>query len=188
MCEFFPFFDFLTAYTYCRYPVKIRTSDLFDVLDQFEAWVREMYVKSGRCTPPNEDHVPPGPPIAAPCRPDQPSSHVPPVPTADDPLAKVRIPYFGDQLTRGDRKKKDLGNEVGYLLLFVHLSTKTNEKESLLIELYFRKVVFCRGKGTGEREEKPSELRSESANNRNPHTTTSSEFEPAVHIGKSGVV
>ena len=52
------------------------------------------------CPPLDEDHVPPGPPIAAPSRPDQPASHVPPVPCVEDPLAKVQIPCFGDQLTR----------------------------------------------------------------------------------------
>ena len=121
LCEVFPSFDFLKdilpAHTPCQYAVEMSTrslvvplpvlmkdekkySDLVDVLDQLEAWVREIYVKAGLCAPLDEDHVPPGPPIAAPSRPDQPSSHVPPVPAADDPLAKVRIPCFGDQLTR----------------------------------------------------------------------------------------
>ena len=38
-----------------------RYSDLVDVLDQLEAWVRVIYVKAGLCAPLNEDHVPPGP-------------------------------------------------------------------------------------------------------------------------------
>lgn len=50
--------------------------------------------------PPDQVHVNPGPPIAAPSRPDQPASHVPPAPQPDDPLANVKIPCFGDQLTR----------------------------------------------------------------------------------------
>ena len=71
-------------------------SDLVDALDQLEAWVCDIYAKADLCAPPDEDHVPPGPPIAAPSRPDQPASHVPPVPAAGDPLAKVKIPCFGD--------------------------------------------------------------------------------------------
>ena len=59
-------------------------SDLVDVLDHFEAWVHEMYTKGGLCNPTEEDHIPPGPPIVAPSRPDQPSSHLPPVPCKDD--------------------------------------------------------------------------------------------------------
>lgn len=74
-------------------------ADLVQVLDQLEAWVRKIYSKAGLCVPPEEGHVPPGPPIAAPSRPDQPKSHLPPVTTAD-PLSRVRIPFFGDQLTR----------------------------------------------------------------------------------------
>ena len=121
LCESCPSFDFikdiLPAHTPCRYSVEMSSqsvvvplpvlmkdekkySDLVDVLDQLEAWVRDIYAKAGLCAPPDEDHVPSGPPIAAPSRPDQPASHVPPVPAADDPLAKVKIPCFGDQLTR----------------------------------------------------------------------------------------
>lgn len=121
LCELFPSFDFLKeilpAHTPCQFPEEMsyqsvvvplpvlmkdgkKNADLVAVLDQMEAWVREIYAKAGLCAPANEDHVPPGPPIAAPSRPDQPAAHVPPVPEADDPLAKVRIPCFGDQLTR----------------------------------------------------------------------------------------
>ena len=70
------------------------------MLDQIEVGVREIYSKAGLCVPPEEGHVAPGPPITAPSRPDQPLSHVPPVTAADDPLARVQIPCFGDQLTR----------------------------------------------------------------------------------------
>ena len=59
-----------------------------------------MYSKAGLCAPPEEGHVLPGPPIAAPSRPDQPLSHVPPVTAAADLLVRVRILCFGDQLTR----------------------------------------------------------------------------------------
>ena len=46
------------------------------------------------------ENVPPGPPIATPSRPDQPSSHVPLIPEANDPLVNVSDPCFGDRLTR----------------------------------------------------------------------------------------
>ena len=121
LCEWFPAFDFfkeiLPSRTPCQYqlemnfksavvtlPVLLKDekqyADVVDVLDQLEAWVREIYSKAGLCVPLEEGHVPPGPPIAAPSRPDQPLSHVPPETIADDPLARVRIPCFGDQLTR----------------------------------------------------------------------------------------
>ena len=121
LCESFPAFDFLKeirpSHTPCQYqcemnfnsvvvtlPVLLKDetkyADLVDVLDQLEAWVREIYSKAGLCVPPEEGHLPPGPPIAAPSRPDQPLLHVSPVATADDPFARVRIPCFGDQITR----------------------------------------------------------------------------------------
>ena len=62
--------------------------------------MHEIYSKAGLCIPPDEDHVPPNPPIAAPSRPDQPGSHVPPIPQPCDPLASIKVPCFGDQLTR----------------------------------------------------------------------------------------
>ena len=49
---------------------------------------------------PDQVHVNLGQPIAAPSRPDQPASHVPPAPQPDDPLVNVKIPCFGDRLTR----------------------------------------------------------------------------------------
>ena len=121
LCEWFPAFDFfkeiLPSHTPCQYQLEMnfksavvtlpvllkdekKYADVVDVLDQLEAWVREIYSKAGLCVPLEEGHVPPGPPIAAPSRPDQPLSHVPPETIADDPLARVRIPCFGDQLTR----------------------------------------------------------------------------------------
>ena len=119
--ESLPAFDFLKpvvpAHTPCQYQEEMSTksvvvplpvllkdekkyAELIDVLDQLEVWTREIYSKAGLCDPADPDHVPPGPPVAAPSRPDQPSSHVPPVPEIDDPLANVKVPCFGDQLTR----------------------------------------------------------------------------------------
>ena len=122
LCEQFPAFDFLkdivAEHSPCQYqeemkeksvvvplPVLMKDekkyADVVDVLDQLEDWVREIYVKAGLCVPPDPvDATPPAPPIAAPSRPDQPASHIPPVAQAEDPLANVKIPCYGDQLTR----------------------------------------------------------------------------------------
>ena len=121
VCELFPAFHFLKgvvpAHTPCQYQAEMSCASLVvplpalmkdenkyaavvDVLNKLEVWVREIYSKAGRCAPPEPVHVLPGPPIAAPSRPDQPSSHVPPIPEANDPLANVRVPCFRDQLTR----------------------------------------------------------------------------------------
>ena len=51
----------------------------------------EIYSKASMCTPPDE---------AAPSRPDQPGSHAAPVSQADGPLASIKVPCFGDKLTR----------------------------------------------------------------------------------------
>lgn len=121
LCELFPAFEFLRsvvpARTPCRYqdemssesvvvplPVLMKDekkyADAVDVLDQCEGWLRDLYSRAGLCPHPDQAHVPPGPSIAAPSRPDQPASHVPSTAQPDDPLAKVRVPCFGDQLTR----------------------------------------------------------------------------------------
>lgn len=121
LCEFFPAFQFLRgvvpARTPCQYQAEMSSesvvvplpvlmkdekkyADVVHVLDQLEVWIHQIYSRAGICVPPDLEHVPPGPPLAAPSRPDQPSSHVPPVPQPDDPLAKVKVPCFGDQLTR----------------------------------------------------------------------------------------
>lgn len=109
--------DVVPAHTICQYPEEMSSqsivvplpvlmkdekkyTDVVDVLDQLESWARELYVQAGLCDPPDDGNHPPKPPIAAPFRPDQPASHVPPVPELDDPLPKVRIPCVGDQLTR----------------------------------------------------------------------------------------
>ena len=54
----------------------------------------EIYSKAGMCTPPVEA-APSRPDVLAPSRPDQPGSHAAPV-----PLASIKVPCFGDKLTR----------------------------------------------------------------------------------------
>lgn len=64
--------------------------------------MREIYSRAGICAAQDEEGVlpVPPPPVAVPSRPDQPGSHVPPVPQPDDPLVNIKVPCFGDQLTR----------------------------------------------------------------------------------------
>ena len=122
LCNNFEYFRFLTdivpAHTSCRYqqemasqsvvtplPVLMKDekkySDIVDVLDQLEGWVHDIYSKAGICDiPTNQDHTPPDLPVNARSRPDQPSAHIPPTPEPNDPLRNIKIPCFGDQLTR----------------------------------------------------------------------------------------
>ena len=131
LCESFPAFSFLIdvlpAHTTCQYSAEMRTqsvvlpvlmkdekkySDMVDALDQLEAWVHEIYAKAGLCNPAEDDYIPPGPPIEAPSRQDQPSSHRPPVPSEDDPLMNIKIPCFGDQDTGEAGWSKRLENRM----------------------------------------------------------------------------
>ncbi len=70
-------------------------ADIVDVLDQLETWVHDAY----SCKPANGS-ISPQPTLQQSSHPDQPSSHVPPVADDSDPLAKIRVPCYGDQLTR----------------------------------------------------------------------------------------
>ena len=72
-----------------------------DILDQLEKWTYEIYSAAGLCSsePDSSDDNPP-PLIGGRSRPDQPASHVPPAACENDPLHGVKIPCFGDQLTR----------------------------------------------------------------------------------------
>lgn len=121
LVEVFSAFDFLKDvvpdHTPCEYHKEMSTksvvaplpvlfkdekkyAEVVDVLDQLELWTCEIYSKAGLCNPADPEHVPPGPSIGAPVRLDQPASHVPPVPQIEDPLAHVKIPCYGNQLTR----------------------------------------------------------------------------------------
>ena len=82
-------------------------SDCVDVLDTLEEWAYEIYSAAGRCSVPTvadpkghhpDPPVPPHP--GASSKPDQPASHIPPAAMDNDPLRGVKIPCFGDQLTR----------------------------------------------------------------------------------------
>ena len=74
--------------------------EVVDVLDQLEKWTREIYSAAGLCPSDLGEDDDRTPPIATRSRPDQPASHVPPTSSENDPLCGVKIPCFGDQLTR----------------------------------------------------------------------------------------
>ncbi len=74
-------------------------SDCVDVLDQLEVWTHEIYEASGLCRNPqassDADDL-----VEVATRPDQPRAHIPPTSSDEDPLKGVKIPCFGDELTR----------------------------------------------------------------------------------------
>lgn len=125
LCEFLPEFGFLkelipahlpTAYlqemsaksVVIPFPVLMKDekkySEVVDVLDQLETWVYDIHNKAGLvshsevATNPSSPPMPPNSLHSS--RPDQPLSHVPPVPDPKDPIAGVKVPCIGDQLTR----------------------------------------------------------------------------------------
>ena len=75
-------------------------SDCVDILDQLENWTEEIYSAAGLCLPSAKPNDGTTPLTAAHSRPDQPASHFPPTISKSDPLHGVKIPCFGDQLTR----------------------------------------------------------------------------------------
>ena len=72
-------------------------SDCVDVLDQMEQWTHDIYEASGLCP---QSSSTTGTLIEVPTQPDQPRAHIPPVPSNSDPLQGIKIPCFGDELTR----------------------------------------------------------------------------------------
>ena len=75
-------------------------SDCVDILDQLENWTEEIYSSAGLCLPSAKPNDSTTPMTAVHSRPDQPASHAPPAISKSDPLHGVKIPCFGDQLTR----------------------------------------------------------------------------------------
>ena len=75
-------------------------SECVDVLDQLEKWTYDIYSAAGLCPSELPSSDAPIPTIGCRSRPDQPASHVPPTTSEEDPLSGVKIPCFGDQLTR----------------------------------------------------------------------------------------
>lgn len=74
--------------------------DCVDVLDQLEEWTQEIYNASGMYKVQPDQLLVSQPMVQVPTRPDQPRSHIPPATSDFDPLQGVKIPCFGDELTR----------------------------------------------------------------------------------------
>jgi hypothetical protein len=74
-------------------------SDCVDVLDQLKAWTHEIYEASCLC-PSAQATSDTHDVIEVATRPDQSRAHVPPTSSDDDPLKGVKIPCFGNELTR----------------------------------------------------------------------------------------
>ena len=122
LCKYFPAFKFLqdmvpvhlphenlvamnAKSTVFSFPVLIKDeekyADIVGVLDQLETWTYEIYSKAGLCHPVLADDPSQPPELhSTTSRPDQPASHIPPVAISTDPLQNVKIPCYGDQLTR----------------------------------------------------------------------------------------
>ena len=74
---------------------KKKYSDCVDVLDPLEEWTHNIFKSSGCCEDPVDQPPVSHPLVLVPTRPDQ-----PPVMSESDPLQGVKIPCFGDELTR----------------------------------------------------------------------------------------
>ena len=115
--DFKMFEQFMTSKTDCVYsqqtslrlevvtmPILMKDekkyNECVDVLDQLEEWTHQIYSAAGLCVIPIPPGNPDPPSLGNHSRPDQPASHVPPAISDDDPLSGVKVPCFGDQLTR----------------------------------------------------------------------------------------
>ena len=96
--------------TVVPFPVLLKDEkkydEIVDVMDQLETWVHKIYAKAGiiKDSKSYDDKSSDDPSVIrdlpAASRPDQPRSHAHPTPDPHDPLAKVRVPCYGDQLSR----------------------------------------------------------------------------------------
>ena len=77
---------------------KKKYSDCVDVLDQLEEWTHKVYYASGLCKESQSSTTHGLVEVAT--RPDQPGAHIPPISSETDPLNGIKVPCFGDELTR----------------------------------------------------------------------------------------
>ena len=119
--EHFPYFGKFRQYipesTNCAYKSEMATksevltmpilmkdekkySECVDVLDQLEKWTHSIYEAAELCLPDPKAVQDSTSTITAHSRPDKPASHIPPQASDTDPMCGVKIPCFGDQLTR----------------------------------------------------------------------------------------
>lgn len=119
--EHFPYFGMFRQYipesTNCAYKIEMaaksevltmpiltkdekKYAECVDVLDQLEKFTHAIYAAARLCSPPPKAVQDATPTIGAHSRPDQPASHIPAAASNTDPLRGVKVPCFGDQLTR----------------------------------------------------------------------------------------
>ena len=75
-------------------------SDVVDVLDQLEKWTEDIFKAAGLCSPETVSCSEATSVVRTTSRPDQPAAHIPPTASENDPLQGVKIPCYGEQLTR----------------------------------------------------------------------------------------
>ena len=125
-------------------------SECVDVLDQLEKWTYDIHSAAGLCPSELPSSDAPAPIIGCHSRPDQPASHIPPTASERDPLSGVKIPCFGDQLTRvrfagakdlraGCHSAKDRLDLYPFCIVYWH--TKRSFLKVWLIQIT---VVQCR--------------------------------------------
>ena len=87
-----------------RMPVLMKDekkySECVDVLDQLEKWTKKFILMQDFVYQSDQNDDATTPTISGSSQPDQPASHVPPRPSDNDPLKDIKIPCYGDQLTR----------------------------------------------------------------------------------------
>ena len=123
LCEFIPAFKFLKDVVMdidlpMQYKAKMQErplivpfpvlfkderkyAEIVDVLDHLETWIHQIYAKAREVFLDGEDlNGQSDTPTSFTTNPDQPLSHVHPAADPNDPLAKIKVPCYGDQLTR----------------------------------------------------------------------------------------
>jgi hypothetical protein len=122
LCEFFPAFQFLKDVVMeidlpmqykaemqersliVPFPVLFKDekkyAEIVDVLDHLEAWIHQIYGKAREVSLNEDLSSELETTLPSTTNPDQPLSHVHPAADLNDPLAKIKVPCYGDQLTR----------------------------------------------------------------------------------------
>ena len=76
-------------------------AEIVDVLDHLETWIHQIYAKAREVSLDDEDlNGQSESPTSSTTNPDQPLSHVHPAADPNDPLVKIKVPCYCDQLTR----------------------------------------------------------------------------------------
>ena len=115
LCEYIPAFSFLKDFVmHIDFPMEYKSEmqeesvivpfhEVAGVLDQLETWIHEIYAQAGKISlDPYEQNSQTqiSTPISHTSNPDQPLSYIHPALDPNDPLAHVKVPVYGDQLSR----------------------------------------------------------------------------------------